>query len=81
MRRALAELEHLPTARLERLFSEHLDLCSYRLDAWQTAFVTRRLEQQRFPGREPVFAERATGVHLGAFGWLEDLRPRPRPTS
>ena len=80
VREALAELEHLPTARLERLFSEHLDLCSYRLDAWQTAFVTRRLGQQRYPGGEPDFAERATGVHLGAYGWLEDLRPRPRPT-
>jgi len=81
VRDALGELEHLPTARLERLFSEHLDLCTYRLDAWQTAFVTRRLDQQRFGGAaEGGSAERATGVHLGAYGWLEDLRPRPRPT-
>jgi hypothetical protein len=80
VRAALAALEPLPTARLERLFSEHLDLCSYRLDAWQTAVVTRRLEQQRYPGGDAGFGERATGVHLGAFGWLENLRPRSRPT-
>ncbi|MGH9881172.1 MAG: hypothetical protein ACRD6N_07020, partial [Pyrinomonadaceae bacterium] len=32
-----------PTARLERLFAEHIDLASYRLDAWLTGFVYQRL--------------------------------------
>jgi hypothetical protein len=78
VREALAALENLPTARLERLYSEHLDACAYRLDAWQTAFVSRRLDQQRFPTGEGGFEGRSTGVHLGAFGWLEAPRPRPR---
>ena len=38
---SIASLEHLPTARLERLIAEHIDLCSYRLDAWQTGLFAR----------------------------------------
>jgi hypothetical protein len=84
-RRALQGLLHLSTAQLERVFVEHLDLCSYRLDAWQMGFFARRLEFQRLaaaggePGEEPTPADqlRRKGVYLGAFGWLEDLRPAP----
>ena len=36
---ALGKLRDLPTARLERLFAEHMDICSYRLDAWHSAPV------------------------------------------
>lgn len=32
-----------PTARLERLYTEHLDLAGYRLDAWLTGWVYQRL--------------------------------------
>jgi hypothetical protein len=65
---ALERLDDVPTARLERLLAEHVDTCSYRLDAWMTALVHQRLA---------TLGER-TGIHLGAFGWLEDVRPRPR---
>ena len=65
---ALDRLRDVPTARLERLLAEHVDTCSYRLDAWMTGLVHERLA---------TLGER-TGVHLGAFGWLEDVRPRPR---
>ena len=41
--RPLRRSSNLPTARLERLFTEHLDLCSYRLDAWITAIYAQRL--------------------------------------
>ncbi|GAB3639279.1 hypothetical protein GCM10027422_48700 [Hymenobacter arcticus] len=61
-------LGSLPTARLERLLAEHLDLGSYRLDAWRLAPVVQRLRTLR--GTYP------TGSHLGAFGWLEDVRPQ-----
>ena len=43
VQRSLKLLAGLPTARLERLFAEHLDLCSYRLDAWLTGLVYQRL--------------------------------------
>lgn len=68
---ALEALEGLPTAELERLFTETLDTCSHRLDSWITSLATRRLQQMR--------EVRASGVHLGAFGWVEDLRPEPGP--
>ena len=65
---ALDRLQDVPTARLERLMAEHVDACSYRLDAWKTGLVHERLAS---------LGER-TGIHVGAFGWLEDVRPRTR---
>jgi len=61
------------TEGLERLFSEHLDLCSYRLDAWRTGLATRRLREQRDRSAASGFSK--PGVYLGAYGWLENLRP------
>ena len=71
---SMASLENLPTARLERLFAEHVDLCAYRLDAWQTGLFANRLAGLRALRPEP-----GAGVHLGAYGWLENLRPAPDP--
>jgi|GEM_PF-932922 len=53
-------------AELERLFTETLDVCSHRLDAWITALASRRLDALRT----------ASGSVLGAYGWVEDLRPQ-----
>jgi hypothetical protein len=66
---ALGMLAPLPTARLERLLAEHVDLCGYRLDAWVHGLVARRLWglRQRTEN-EPV-------IHLGAFGWVENVSP------
>ncbi|HEX8329016.1 MAG TPA: hypothetical protein VF629_15880 [Hymenobacter sp.] len=69
---AIEKLAVLSTAQLERLLAEHLDLGSYRLDAWRLAPVTERLIELRQQ------AATAQGSHLGAFGWLEDLRPSDR---
>ncbi len=71
---ALNGLADLPTARLERCFAEHIDLASYRLDAWFYSLVLDRLENLRNKG-----AERTTGVYLGAYSWLEDIRPGSLP--
>ncbi|MEV0385939.1 hypothetical protein [Nonomuraea sp. NPDC050643] len=73
--RALGLLAALPTARLERVLAEHLDCAAYRLDAWMLGLATERLTELRRPGGGAV----RRGVHLGAYGWLEDVRPRPRP--
>ncbi|HEU5321659.1 MAG TPA: hypothetical protein VFX28_12695, partial [Methylomirabilota bacterium] len=70
---ALDVLRPAPTARLERAFAEHVDCCTYRLDAWKTALAATRLEELRARGGQ----EGARGLYLGAFGWLENLRPRP----
>ncbi len=76
MKKALGVLKELPTARLERLFTEHLDTCSYRLDAWQTAIFTKRLEYLRTNATTiagQTLAEK--GLYIGAYGWVEDIRP------
>jgi len=75
---ALHHLENISTARLERAFVEHLDCCSYRLDAWQQAFTKLQLMLMRDnqPGseQEPEVASQK-GIYLGAFGWLENVVP------
>lgn len=73
-RDALGTLEALPTAELERLFTETLDTSSHRLDAWVTSLHTKRLRQLR--------TLRPDGIYLGCYGWLEDLAPkRPGTTA
>jgi hypothetical protein len=71
MNTALGRLAPLPTARLERLFAEHVDLCNYRLDAWIHGLFARRLltlRERRQEGGE---------LNIGAYGWLENVRPAP----
>jgi hypothetical protein len=64
---ALKTLQGASTAELERAFAAHIDTCSYRLDAWLLGLVSHQLEAMR--------AAQPLGVYLGAYGWLEDLRP------
>ncbi|SHH00510.1 hypothetical protein [Halobaculum gomorrense] len=60
-------LEDADPAVAEQAVSETLDLASHRFDAWQTSLATRRLEGMRNAGSE--------GVYVGAYGYVEDLRP------
>ena len=75
---ALKALADAPTAQLERAFAEHVDVVSYRFDAWLLGFVNLQLQAMRAPasqnGEQPPAR---TGVYLGAYAWLEDLRPAP----
>jgi hypothetical protein len=66
-RDTLGLLQRLPTAELERLLTETLDVCSHRIDAWITSLVTQRLEAMRQLNPD--------GCHLGAFGFVENLLP------
>jgi hypothetical protein len=68
LEKALQTFKDLPTARLERLFTEHLDLCTYRLDAWMSGLIHQRLDKQR--------KSRPQGIQLGAFGYLLGLKPK-----
>lgn len=68
---ALDCLSPLPTARLERCMAEHLDTCNYRLDAWMSALVLKRLKEQRVP--------KPKGIYLGAYSMLEEVRPGSFP--
>src|SRR4029450_10488729 len=47
VRRSLAHLGTVSSARLQRLFAGTLDLCAHRLDAWITSFATKRLDSMR----------------------------------
>jgi archaellum component FlaC len=75
---ALKALTDTPTARLDRLFSEHLDTCNYRLDAWKTALVQVKLSEQRKLNSD---GEWSKGVYLGAYGYLEKLVPQGKQLS
>jgi hypothetical protein len=48
---------------------ETLDVFSHRLDAWITSLAARRLDEMR--------AAKPSGLVLGAYGWVENLSPRP----
>ncbi|HEX7571839.1 MAG TPA: hypothetical protein VF514_01995, partial [Bacteroidota bacterium] len=69
---ALERLAPVATARLERVFAEHIDTTCYRLDAWKTGLITARLEQMRIGSEE----KGGGGLFLGAYGWIEILRPK-----
>ncbi len=73
VRRAIGALADRPSASLDRLARAALDVCSHRLDAWITSLATRRLAQLR--------AATPSGVHVGAYAWVEDLRRRPAPVA
>jgi hypothetical protein len=75
---ALELLKDVPSARLERLLAEHLDAASYRLDAWQLALVRYQLEAMRYPRGENGEQKAWRGLHIGAYGWLENVVPKAR---
>lgn len=66
LRLTLKYLSLVPAANLERTLVSHLDTVSYRLDAWQEGLIARKLEQQR--------KVKPTGIYIGAYGWVEDLK-------
>ena len=71
---AYSVLKDLPTARLERLLAEHVDTLSYRLDAWETALIDRRLVRRRAAQQ---VGERRGPLYLGAVGYLENVHATP----
>ncbi len=77
---ALELLKDTPTARLERAFADHIDSCSYRLDAWQLGLVNYQLAAMRY-GRDGNDVVAKKGLYLGAFGWLEDVKPENKEFS
>lgn len=74
---ALELLKDTPTARLERCLAEHLDCCHYRMDAWLLSFLHLQLRamRQAFHGEDEGLRR---GIHLGAFGWVENLKPEDK---
>jgi hypothetical protein len=80
LREQLAALERLklePTARLERLFADHIDCCSYRLDSWFLGLVNYQLALMRNL-RDGSDSAPRKGIYLGAYAWLEELKPQTK---
>ena len=68
-RAALQTIRDLPDDERDLLLREVLDSASHRLDAWVTSLATSRLNGQRAAG--------VRGVTLGAYGFVENIAPRP----
>jgi hypothetical protein len=66
---AILQLAGYSAADLDAAGREALDLASYRLDAWITSLAYFRLESLRT-------ANPNGGIVLGAYGWLENVRPQ-----
>ena len=77
--RAVRALSGTPTAKLERALMEHVDILTYRFDAWRLGLVRWQLDRMRLSAAGQSQARQ--GLYLGAYGWLTDVRPKPRPTS
>lgn len=70
---ALDMLKTVTGGALERAFVEHLDCLTYRLDAWLMGMQAAQLSQMRQESAEG-FAK--GGIYIGAYGWLEHVRPK-----
>jgi hypothetical protein len=90
--RAVRLLATSPTARLERVLAEHIDAVSYRFDVWRLGLVGWQLDRMRRiddddgnddqddheDGHEDGKGSGPRqGVYLGAYGLVENLRPKP----
>lgn len=71
----LKKLQHVPTACLERVLMEHIDTVSYRYDSWILGYLHLQLEHMRGLHTSDSESTPIRGVYIGAYGWLEDLRP------
>ncbi len=67
---ALSILETLPEDQLELLMQQTLGLFGWRLDAWYGSMHSKRLQDLR--------NKKEAGLQLGAFGWVENLKPRSK---
>jgi hypothetical protein len=74
---SLKKLATASTAQLERLFAEHVDTCSYRYDAWLLGLVSQRIADQRASNAAGNGEQGRGGLHLGAYAWVEHLKPSP----
>jgi hypothetical protein len=67
--RALDRLRDVPGEEVEWGLRGLLEVFSHRLDAWHTGLAHDRLTRLR--------TVTPAGVHVGCFGWVENLRPDP----
>ena len=66
LKEEIEKLKAFSTDQLDQLLSEHLDLVTYRLDAWIQGLAYQRLETMR--------ESKSNGIYLGSFGYVEKVR-------
>jgi hypothetical protein len=66
VRTAMRELGAAPIAERRLAVAQALDIASHRVDAWATGLASSR--------RETLAVSNPTGMTLGAFGYVEDVR-------
>jgi hypothetical protein len=74
---SLLALKDRPVGELNWALRSTLAAFDDRLDAWYTSLATRRLAKLRAGQDEQGEPLRRTGVHVGAYGWVERLQPDP----
>jgi len=74
---SLGKLANRSVGELNWSLRTTLDLFDWRLDAWYTSLATRRLAELRTTTDENGEPAIRTGLHVGAWGYVEGLKPDP----
>jgi hypothetical protein len=69
------------TPVLEQALRDLIDALTYRLDAWYTSLAAKRIEVMHLAASQGSDSGGRTGVHWGAFGYVEDIALPPRTAS
>ena len=77
VRASLDALKHRTVGELDWALRTTLDMFDWRLDAWITSQATRRLADLRAGSGEDGQPAVVDGIHVGAWGFVEDLKPDP----
>ncbi len=75
VRASLDALKQRTVGELDWALRTTLDMFDWRLDAWITSQATRRLADLRSGTDEDGEPTVINGVHIGAWGFVEDLKP------
>ena len=75
VRASLDALKHRTVGELDWALRTTLDTFDWRLDAWLTSQATRRLARLRAGRDDDNQPAINHGIHVGAWGFVEDLKP------
>ena len=67
----LKAISSLSKAKLERALTEHIDCCSYRIDAWIQGMYAHQIRSQR----QKTDGTWSKGLFAGAYGYVENVKP------
>ncbi|MGN6567899.1 MAG: hypothetical protein ACTHJ0_08105, partial [Flavipsychrobacter sp.] len=78
-RNSILQLSQNTVGQLNLLTSELIDATAYRLDTWRLALVNQRLDDLR--GIVDGSSSRNEGIIIGAYGWVENIKPQGTKTT